>query len=237
MTKPTIIGILGAVDDEVVTTLQNTYTKAIEESGGAPLLLPYVEKDESIEAFVDICDGFLFTGGADVDPHRYGEEVKPTCHAVQKYRDDIEFRAFKKIYETKKPVMAICRGAQFINAALGGTLYQDIPTEIPSEIPHVQSEPKDSSSHEICVFADTPLRALAAGERAKVNSFHHQALKKLGTGLSVMATADDGIVEAVYSTEHPYLRAYQWHPERLFDADELNRAVFTDFIGACKIKE
>ena len=234
MTKPTIIGILGAVDDEVVTTLQNTYTKAIEESGGAPLLLPYVEKDESIEAFVDICDGFLFTGGADVDPHRYGEEVKPTCHAVQKYRDDIEFRAFKKIYETKRPIMAICRGAQLVNAALGGTLHQDIPTEIIPCIPHRQTEPKDSHSHEVNVIDGTPLKILANSNRVRINSFHHQALKTLGDGITVMATADDGVIEAVYSTKHPYLRAYQWHPERLLEADELNRAVFGDFIDACK---
>lgn len=237
MTKPTIIGILGAVDNEVVTKLQNTYTKAIEESGGSPILLPYVERDESLDAFVDICDGFLFTGGADVDPHRYGEEIKPTCCQIHKYRDDLEIRTFKKIYETKKPIMAICRGAQLVNVALGGTLYQDIPTEIISNIPHRQTEPKDSHSHEICVFENTPLRHLVMSERIKVNSFHHQALKLLGNGLSVMATADDGVIEAVYSTEHPYLLAYQWHPERLFDADNLNRVLFTDFIDACEAKK
>lgn len=133
--------------------------------------------------------------------------------------------------------MAICRGAQLVNVALGGTLYQDIPTEIISNIPHRQTEPKDSHSHEICVFENTPLRNLVMSERIKVNSFHHQALKLLGNGLSVMATADDGVIEAVYSTEHPYLLAYQWHPERLFDADNLNRVLFTDFIDACEVKK
>ena len=234
MHKPIIIGILGVVDDEIVTRIQNTYIKAIEKFGGSPILLPYVERDESIDAFVSLCDGFLFTGGADVDPRRYGEEIKATCGEIHEYRDDIEFRSFKKIYETKKPIMAICRGAQLVNAALGGTLYQDIPTEIIPCIPHKQTEPKDSHSHEVNVIDGTPLKALANSNRVRINSFHHQALKTLGDGIAVMATADDGVIEAVYSTKHPYLRAYQWHPERLFCADALNRAVFTDFVQACK---
>ena len=109
-----IIGILGIVDDEVITKLQNTYTKAIESSGGIPLLLPYVENDESIDTFVKICDGFLFTGGADIEPSRYGEEKKDTCGNIHPYRDELEFKAFEKIYPTGKPIMAICRGAQFV---------------------------------------------------------------------------------------------------------------------------
>ena len=172
-----IIGILGIVDDEIVTKLQNTYTHAIEASCAAPMLLPYVEKDESIDTFVDICDGFLFTGGVDVDPRRYGEEKKDTCGSIQHYRDELEFKVFKKIYATKKPVMAICRGAQFVNVALGGTLYQDIPTEIPSDISHTQSEAKDSPSHAVKVILGTPLESLVLKERISANSFHHQAIK------------------------------------------------------------
>lgn len=232
-----IIGILGVVDDEIITKLQNTYTKAIESAGGVPIIFPYVESEESLDAFVNICDGFLFTGGADIAPERYGEEKKSTCGSIHYYRDELEFNAFKKIYPTNKPIMAICRGEQFINVALGGTLYQDIPTEIPSGIPHRQSEDKDSPSHSVKIIRETPLWHLIAEERMTANSFHHQAIKTLGKNLSVMAFADDGIIEAVYSSEPRYLRAYQWHPERLFEKEKSNLALFSDFIEACRINK
>ena len=179
MHETPIIGILGIVDDEIITKLQNTYTKAIEESGGAPILLPYVDKDTSIDAFVNLCDGFLFTGGVDVDPKHYGEDKKSTCGDVQPYRDALELKAFERIYQTKKPIMAICRGAQLVNVALGGTLYQDIPTEIKSAISHRQCEPNDAHSHKVNVIMNTPLRNLLANDRININSFHHQAIKTL----------------------------------------------------------
>ncbi|MBE6536682.1 MAG: gamma-glutamyl-gamma-aminobutyrate hydrolase family protein [Ruminococcaceae bacterium] len=232
-----IIGILGIVDDEVITKLQNTYTKAIESSGGIPLLLPYVEKDESIDTFVKICDGFLFTGGADIEPSRYGEEKKDTCGNIHPYRDELEFKAFEKIYPTGKPIMAICRGAQFVNVALGGSLYQDIPTESPSDIQHVQSEPKNSPSHSVKIISGTPLSEFISSEEMSANSFHHQAIKTLGKGLCVMAIANDGIIEALYSTENRYLHAYQWHPERLFESEKSNALLFRDFIAACDSKK
>ncbi len=229
-----IIGIFGVVDDEITTKLQNTYTKAIERAGGAPVLLPYVENDESIDAFVGLCDGFLFTGGADIEPCRYGEEKKEACADIQRYRDELEFKAFEKIYPTDKPIMAICRGAQFINVALGGTLYQDISSETKSYIQHRQTEPKDMPSHKVKIVKGTPLEDLISNDTVSANSFHHQAIKTLGKKLEVMALADDGIIEAIYSTESPYIRAYQWHPERLIETEESNLALFEDFVKACR---
>ena len=232
-----IIGILGIVDDETVTKLQSTYTRAIEISGGAPMLLPYVQKDGSIESFVRICDGFLFTGGVDIDPCHYGEKIKAECGEIQRYRDEFEFKAFKKAYQSDKPIMAICRGAQLVNVALGGALYQDITSEIKTTVLHRQTEPKNAPSHTVNLLADTPLKSLLSKERIQANSFHHQAIKTLGNGLRVMALADDGVIEAVYSTENRYIRAYQWHPERLFEIDENNRALFEDFTAACKARK
>lgn len=234
MQDQVIIGIFGVVDDEVTTKLQNTYTKAIERVGGAPILLPYVENDESIDAFIGLCDGFLFTGGADIEPCRYGEEKKEKCGDIHRYRDEIEFRAFEKIYPTGKPIMAICRGEQFINVALGGTLYQDIPSEVESDICHRQTEPKSTPSHTVKVIDGTPLKALISNDYISANSFHHQAVKTLGKNLAVMALADDGIIEAIYSTDSRYIRAYQWHPERLIETEESNLALFEDFVKACR---
>lgn len=231
-----VIGMLGAVDNDKVASLIYNYAKAIEKSGGLPLLLPYVEGGESVEEFVLRCDGFFFTGGVDIAPEKYGEEKKPACGDVQIYRDELEFKIFSKAFESRKPILAICRGAQLVNVALGGTLYQDLPTEISSDIAHRQKESVHEYSHEINVVNGSPLYALTGRERMKANSFHHQAVKKLGQGLKVMATADDGVVEAVWYDGEQYLRAYQWHPERLYEADDFNKRIFDDFIANTKEK-
>lgn len=231
--KP-LIAILGPVDDERSVNLLNTYSAAIESSGGAPVLIPYTESEELISHYVKVCDGVLFSGGCDIEPKRFGEETKATCGNIQKNRDALEFFFFKKAFEEKKPIMAICRGIQVINVALGGTLYQDIPTEIPSEIPHRQKEPRSMPSHEVKILSDTPLMELIGKERMTANSFHHQAIKALGEGLEVMALADDGIIEAVYYNGENYILGYQWHPERLCAIDEDNKALFDDFLSVCR---
>lgn len=230
-----VIGLLGEINDERTITMQNTYTSAIEKSGGVPIIFPFIENRLAVDRLIDICDGFLFTGGADVAPTRYGEEIKPTCGAIQYQRDAFEFKMFDAVIDTGKPILAICRGAQLVNVALGGTLYQDLPDEMPSPIAHRQVEPKWAMSHDIKILADTPLYSLIGADRMHGNSFHHQAIKRLGAGLQVMAMADDGIVEAVYLPGTRYLRAYQWHPERLVDADDKNRMIFDDFLAACKV--
>lgn len=228
-----IIGILAEVDDELVCKVQNPYISAIERSGGIPVLLPYVESNNTIKDFVQMCDGFLFTGGADIDPQRYGESRKDTCGAIQYKRDEFEFNVLEEVLKTSKPILAICRGAQLVNVALGGTLYQDIPSELCVSISHRQSEPRFSPSHQVNVFTDTPLGDLMGKACITANSFHHQAVKTLGKELAVMATADDGIMEAFYIKEKQYIRAYQWHPERLYDIDCDNQEIFNDFIRSC----
>lgn len=229
-----IIGVLAEIDDECNTKVQNPYIHAIENSGGTPILLPYIGDGRAIEHLVDICDGFFFTGGADIDPKRYGEESRENIGNIQAHRDEFEFRVFQRVIKTSKPILAICRGAQLINIALGGTLYQDIPSEIQTTISHRQSEPKFSPSHDVKIMRNTPLYEMMGTEQIKANSFHHQAVKALGKGLEIMAIAEDGIIEAFYLVGQRYVRAYQWHPERLFDIDGHNHMLFEDFIHACK---
>ncbi|MBE6635376.1 MAG: gamma-glutamyl-gamma-aminobutyrate hydrolase family protein [Ruminococcaceae bacterium] len=232
--KP-VIAILAELDDKLNSNLRNTYVKAIEKSGGVPILLPYVESRETIEELAGRVDGFLFSGGCDIDPIRYGEEKSPSCGRVDRNRDALEFKAFDLVMSTSKPILGICRGAQLINVALGGTLYQDIASEVERHVCHEQTEPRDMPSHEVKLIPDTPLSSLMGAERIPANSFHHQAVKRIGEGLDVMATADDGIIEAFYMPSHVYLRAYQWHPERLFSSDKYNPRIFGDFIEACRI--
>lgn len=231
--KP-IIGLFAVIEDDKQTRMSNQYAKVIEDCGGIPIIFPYTEKEETLTGFMDICDGFCFTGGADISPSRYGEETKNTCGTLQPYRDDLDFRAFAKAITMKKPILAICRGMQLVNVAMGGTLYQDLPTEIPSQVLHRRGEHRYSLLHEVRVLDDTPLRALVKTERMQANSYHHQAVKTLGEGLVVMAVADDGIVEAFYAPDRPFLRAYQWHPEHLLATDENNLLIFGEFITACK---
>jgi putative glutamine amidotransferase len=234
--KP-LIGILGEIDNSFKAKINYPYVRAIEASGGIPVLLPYMECDETVEALVALCDGFLFTGGADVDPAHYGEERTPACGESQPNRDALELRVFKSAFKTQKPILGICRGTQLINVALGGTLYRDLPSERPGDVAHKQTEPKNDFSHSVNLLADTPLHRLVGVERMRANSFHHQAIKKLGVGLAVMATADDGVIEAVYLEGEHYLRAYQWHPERLCEEDAPSKLLFDDFIAACRAQK
>ena len=229
-----IIGILAEIDGEKTVKIQDTYVKAVERQGGIPIVIPYAAADETLTQFINICDGFIFTGGADIDPRHYGEAKKETCGEIQPNRDDLELRLFNALIGTEKPILAICRGIQLVNVALGGTLYQDLPTEKPSEIFHQQKEAKFETSHEVNIRKTTPLYELIGKERMIANSFHHQAIKDLGKDLEIMAVSDDNIIEAVFLNNDRYLRAYQWHPERIWDKDDCNRLIFEDFLGACK---
>ena len=229
-----IIGFLAPIDDDRILTLQHTYVSAIENAGGVPIILPYSENENTLESYVDMCDGFCFTGGVDIDPVHYGEPISDGCGKIQHYRDSLELKIFDLILKKKKPILGICRGSQVINVALGGTLYQDIPSEIKTNIQHRQSEAKDMHSHWINVYTGTPYYELVGKERILANSFHHQSVKALGKGLKVMATADDGVIEAFYYDGDSYIRAYQWHPERLCHKDENHRCIFNDFIIAVK---
>ncbi len=234
--KTPIIGVTGAIDDEHFLTLFGTYTDAIIKAGGTPIVLAATTDSAVLDRYVSLCDGFLFSGGKDVDPRYYGEEKKEACGEIQAFRDEMELALLSRVLKTSKPLFCICRGAQVVNVVLGGTLYQDVPTEYKTEIAHRQEGGWFDLSHDVIVAKDSPLYALIGKERVRGNSFHHQAIKTLGKGLAVMATADDGIIEGVYGTGERYLRAFQWHPERLYDRDGDTRTIFSDFIAHCKEK-
>lgn len=234
--KP-IIAIFAEITQDKVTKLNPMYVKAIEDAGGTPIIFPYTESADTIHTLIDLADGFLFSGGADIEPSRYGEETKPTCEEIQYIRDEFEFEMLSKVLETNKPILAICRGSQLINVKFGGTLYQDLPSENPSEVAHrIVAEKNSSTFHTVRIVEGTPLYALVGKGSIFTNSFHHQAIKTLGKGLSIMATAEDGVIEAVCSTDREYLQAYQWHPERLVETCEDNRKIFKGFIEAATRK-
>ena len=227
--KP-IIAVLPNVKDDGGIDLADAYIHAIEKAGGIPFIVPYTESGEAIYRYLKLCRGVLLTGGGDISPTLYGKASEGSIPR----RDYFELNFLKAALEVDKPVMAICRGIQLVNVYFGGTLIEDIPSLIKSDISHNQSEGPFEFSHEVEVTRDSPLYALFGIERIRVNSFHHQAIDDIGEGLLPMAHTPDGIIEAVFAPSARYLRAYQWHPERLYKKCEYNLSIFKDFIKECE---
>ncbi len=232
--KP-IIGVMPLWDDtkDSIWMLPG-YMDGIRQAGGIPVIFPLSENESDLGQLIDMCDGFLFTGGHDVSPKMYGEEPLEGLVDTCEKRDAMEAVVLKTAIDLDKPVLGICRGIQFINAALGGTLYQDLQTQFPSDITHHQDPPYDVPVHTVAVMKDSPLYQQLQVDQLPVNSYHHQAVKKPAPGLVPMATAPDGIIEALYKPEHRFLWAVQWHPEFSFRTDDYSREIFKAFIISTK---
>ena len=189
------------------------YMDGIMQAGGLPVMFPFSADAQEIDQLVDMCDGFLFTGGHDVCPDLYNEIPLEGLIVSCRKRDVMESIVLEKAIEKDKPVLGICRGIQFINAFLGGTLYQDLPTQHPSEISHRQAAPYDRPSHNVSIVKGSPLHDALALESLPVNSCHHQAVKDVAPGFKVVATAPDGVIEAIEGFPQYNILAVQWHPE------------------------
>lgn len=200
--KKAVIGIVPLVDaGRESLWMLPAYMEGIQAAGGLPVMLPLTDGAEDIAVITGLCDGFLFTGGHDVSPEAYGEEPLPVCGEVCPARDRMERPLLMAAIGQGKSILGICRGLQFINAALGGTLYQDLPTQRPSACGHHMDAPYDRAAHEVSLAAGTPLRELLHTGEIGVNSCHHQGVKELSPRLKVMASAPDGLVEAAYMPE------------------------------------
>ena len=234
MHKP-LIGVLPLYDEfkESYWMLPG-YMKMIEQAGGIPLMLPLTDDIDTLKQLATGMDGFLFTGGHDVSPSVYHEAEKETCAATCPERDAMENVLFHEAYLLDKPMFGICRGIQFFNAILGGTLYQDLPSEHPSPIEHHQSPPYDTYSHEVIIDPKSPLYDVLNKDTLLVNSYHHQAIKDLANDLQAMAKAEDGIIEAVYNPQKHFVWAVQWHPEFNYTMDEDSRKIIKKFIEEAK---
>lgn len=233
--KP-IIGVMPLWDDKKDSIwMLPGYFNGLEKAGGIPIMLPFTENDHDTDQLVGLCDGFLFTGGHDVSAEIYHEENLELTYPCIK-RDHLEIMILTKAIKADKPILGICRGIQFINAALGGTLYQDLPMQHPSEVSHRQPAPYDVPSHSVLIQKESPLYECLKTEELSVNSCHHQAIKELAPGLAIMATSFDGIIEAVYMPSRRFLWAVQWHPEFLYKNDENSIKIFKEFIDAHSCK-
>ena len=209
------------------------YLDGIAAAGGIPVVLPLTEEEQVLGQLANDVDGFLMTGGQDVSPALYGEERLDSCGETLPVRDGMESRIFQLCLERDVPVLGICRGIQLMNVLLGGTLYQDLPSQHPTETEHHMSPPYDRPVHQVEICKGTPLFDLIQTERMDVNSYHHQAVRDKAPALQTMAVSEDGLIEAVCLPERPFVWAVQWHPELSWRTDEKSRRIFEAFVGRC----
>ncbi len=229
--KP-VIGVIPLWDEDKDSIwMLPGYMDGISEAGGLPIILPFTAEAETLEQLVTLCDGFLLTGGQDVSPEIYGETPWNDTVGCCRKRDDMEAIILKQAIEQDKPLLGICRGIQFINAYLGGSLYQDLPSQHPSDVQHHQHAPYDVPAHEVTVLADTPLYDCLETHSLPVNSYHHQAIKEVAGGLKTMAISKDGLVEGLYMPGHRFLWGLQWHPE-FSRKTPASQKIFRAFVAA-----
>ena len=217
-------------------SLSLDYAQEVVKAGGMPLAIPNVPLDYS--TLVDSVDGLLLTGGGDVETALYGDApgaLRELATFIDPQRDELEMALVRRAVETGLPVLAICRGIQLLNVALGGTLYIDLPTETDSPVVHRASDRPQDGVHRVTVTRSSRLFDITGLETATVNSTHHQAVKDLAAGLVVSATADDGVIEGVEMTGHPFLLGVQFHPERLTvdGANPFSRLI-PEFVRICR---
>jgi putative glutamine amidotransferase len=224
MTTP-VIGIPCRLIDDPEYGIQAhgisaSYIESVLQAEGRPVLLPLFQgRTNLVHDYAAMCDAFLFAGGEDLDPTRYGKPRHPSVQQTCASRDGLELELFKVVLQSRKPILGICRGLQLINVALGGTLVQDIPTERSSDVVHgSKDEEWEKIVHTVMVDEGTHLSAIVGAGSRPVNSLHHQCIDDLGKGLIVAALSPtDGIIEAVeLPREDQWLVAVQWHPEVLW---------------------
>ena len=212
--------------------LLSDYGAAVLDAGGAPLIVPTTQDRASLEAILDRAQGLILSGGPDVHPRCYGEEPVAGLGEVDTVLDEMELMAARIAVERDLPLLGICRGIQVLNVALGGTLHQDIPSQVPRSICHTPKTDKAVTTHTVRIEPGVLLERIWGEREAWVNSQHHQALKDVAAGLAVTGRARDGIIEAI---EHPgrrFLLGVQWHPEGTWREDPYSRKLCRAFVTA-----
>jgi putative glutamine amidotransferase len=211
--------------------IRENYCNAVRHAGGLPILLPH--DPEAAADYVNRIDGLIVTGGGfDVDPALFGATTRHPTVTTKDRRTAFELAATRIALGRDMPVLGICGGQQLLNVALGGTLIQHIPDEVPGALPHRQPNPRDEPGHDVRVIAGTLLHRIAGAEQLAVNSAHHQAVKEAGLGVVIDAVAEDGVVEGVEDPRHRFCLGVQWHPE--FEINEADRRIFRAFVEAAR---
>ena len=233
---PVAITATTEVIRDVMRTRANvSYTDAARAAGLRPYVLPVLPREDA-DAMLDGMAGLILTGGEDVDPSHYGSAPHPSLGAVHAERDAFELALVRAARERRLPTLAICRGVQVANVALGGTLVQDLPSERPAALPHDGPFGRSDRVHEVLLVAGSRLSSAIGATRVTTNSLHHQAISRIGEGLVAVAHAPDGVVEGVdWADEDWWMTGVQWHPEELTaTAESWDRALFAAFGAAVR---
>lgn len=212
--------------------MKSKYVQSLERAGAQALWIELEDIDKAIEETLE-CDGLLLPGGADIEPKLYGQTATEKCGKPNEKRDFAEPKILEAFLKTGKPIFGICRGVQLINVYFGGTLIQDIKEE--QKYKHSDFLTRAKSIHPISIEKGSKLYDILGTETAEVNSLHHQAIDKVGEGLSVTAKSADSFIEALELADHPFCVAVQWHPEHMSKKSEEQRKLFSAFVSACNI--
>lgn len=235
MSKP-LIGITtfnGKNDyGRMMAGVQHTYIRAVAMNGGMPILIPSILSQEDLFELYSQVDGVLFSGGGDISVKYFNGEDHPMISLVDDDRDVTELSLLKQSVKDGKPLLAICRGLQVMNVALGGTLYTHIPDQFPNALHH-DNEEFTEIIHPVRVDETSRMAEIFGETLLNVNSLHHQGLKDVASSLRIVGHAPDGMIEAVELPDHPYAMGVQWHPEWLTDQPVMQR-LFKSFVEASK---
>jgi putative glutamine amidotransferase len=213
--------------------LSRHYSEAVEGAGGVPVHISLIPNADYIETVVDALDGILLPGSdSDVDPLRYGQQPHPELGAVQTIKDETDLLVINAAERRGIPMLGICFGMQVLNVSRGGTLIQDISSQVPEAIKHEQGAPRDRPSHRVKMLENSKLTEIAGSIDAVVNSHHHQAIESIGANLIATAWTNDGIIEALEDPRPDrFILAVQWHPELGWERDLLSQRLFGTFVN------
>jgi putative glutamine amidotransferase len=218
------------------SAVPDSYINGLVQAGAVPLMIPITSDQETIDALMGMAHGLLLIGGPDIAPSHFGQTDKPGLRQVTPARDAVELPLTKRALADKTPIFAICRGIQVLNVAAGGSLLQDIATQLPNAQKHDQHPDHGPShlAHPIQIEPNSRIAAICGQTRMTVNSLHHQAIDRVGVGLSVVARSSDGIIEAIETKDDRWVVGIQWHPEWMLKDREDMPALFQAFCDACR---
>jgi putative glutamine amidotransferase len=234
-----LIGVTADLEDsserEPRFFLLQHYLHPLTESGATALIVPPTARAASVHRALTLLDGLVITGGNfDIHPSYYDEKPIAELGVVKSRRTEFELEIVAAALQKNLPVLGLCGGEQALNVALGGSLYQDIATQVPAALAHEQSKKKSYGGHYVDIVPKTRLYTIVQRGRIEVNTSHHQAVKQLGKGLIINAVADDGVIEGIESTRHRFVLGVQWHPEALAAKRQAHRRIFSAFLASCK---